>query len=398
MKNRTKLTAAVFAFALGLSACQQKEQTETQETGETATTNQPTAIMRVTKESLGKLADNTDVEMYTLRNKNGVTVKITNYGAIVTSIQVPDKNGTLGEVVLGFDNVQGYLTDQYLKSGPYFGAVVGRYGNRIAKGKFTLDGKPYTLAVNNGPNHLHGGVKGFDKRVWQAKEIEGDTTGKLHLMYRSAAGEEGYPGNLQVSVTYNLMDNDELRMTYQATTDQPTIVNLTNHSYFHLAQESAPTILEHQLTLNADRFVAVDKTLIPTGELKPVKGTPFDFTTPHAIGERIGKVEGGYDHTWVLNRNGSNEELFLGAKVVAPSSGRVMEVLTDQPGVQFYTGNFLDATFNGHGDRTYVKNYGFCLETQHFPDSPNQPKFPSVVLRPGESYKSTTVYRFSVQQ
>ncbi len=389
--------AAVLASALMLPACRQNTGSETQETADT-TTNQPTATMKVTRESLGTLTGNAEVEMYTLRNTSGATVKITNYGAIVTSIQMPDKNGNFGEVVLGFGNVKDYLTNDYLSSGPYFGAVVGRYGNRIAKGRFSLEGQQYTLATNNGPNHLHGGLKGFDKKVWQAQKIQGDTTAKLHLMYRSPDGEEGYPGTLQTSVTYTLTDNNELRIEYQATTDKPTIVNLTNHSYFNLAQDSAANVLDHQVTINAGRYVAVDKTLIPTGQLPSVKGTPMDFTTPHAIGERIGKVEGGYDHTWVFDRTGSDGDLFLGARVVAPASGRVMEVLTDQPGVQFYTGNFLNGTFRGHGGRTYVKNYGFCLETQHFPDSPNQPGFPSVVLRPGTSYQTTTVYRFSVQQ
>jgi aldose 1-epimerase len=399
MRNKTNIAAAVLACLLGLSACQQKNQNETGETGAAGdtTSNQPTATMNISKESLGTLADSTEVELYTLRNNNGATVKITNYGAIVTSIQVPDKNGNSGEVVLGFDQVQGYLTKEYLASGPYFGSVVGRYGNRIAKGKFSLEGKQYTLAVNNGPNHLHGGLKGFDKRVWQAKPLEGDTTAKLHLTYLSKDGEEGYPGNLQVSVTYTLTNNNELRIEYQASSDKPTVVNLTNHSYFNLAYGAAPNVLDHQVTLNADRFVAVDNTLIPTGDLKPVKGTPFDFTTAHSIGERIGQVEGGYDHTWVFSRSGG-EDMFLGARVVAPATGRVMEVLTDQPGVQFYTGNFLNGTFKGHGGQTYVKHYGFCLETQHFPDSPNQSKFPSVVLRPGETYRTATMYRFSVQK
>jgi aldose 1-epimerase len=409
MNNSLKTAAAVLAFALGLSACQQNKPQETGETGSagdtTAATNQPTVGMNnnISKESLGTLADSTEVELYTLRNANGATVQITNYGAIVTSIQMPDKTGKPGEVVLGFDQVQGYLTKDYLASGPYFGAVVGRYGNRIAKGRFSLEGNTYKLAVNNGPNHLHGGLKGFDKRVWTAKPLDSDTITKLHLTYLSKDGEEGYPGNLQVSVTYTLTNNNELRMEYQASTDKPTVVNLTNHSYFNLAQGADPNVLNHQVTLNADRFVAVDETLIPTGDLKPVKGTPFDFTAPHAIGERIGQVEGGYDHTWVFSRNGGSAgggdgDLFLGARVVAPSTGRVMEVLTDQPGVQFYTGNFLNGTFKGHGGQTYVKHYGFCLETQHFPDSPNQRKFPSVVLRPGETYRTVTVYRFSVQQ
>lgn len=405
MKNCLKTAAAVLAFALGLSACQQNKQ-ETGETADSTTaTNQPTVGMNnnISKESLGTLADSTEVELYTLRNTSGATVKITNYGAIVTSIQMPDKTGQVGEVVLGFDQVQGYLTKEYLATGPYFGSVVGRYGNRIAKGRFSLEGKQYKLAVNNGPNHLHGGLKGFDKRVWTARPLDSDTITKLHLTYLSKDGEEGYPGNLQVSVTYTLTNNNELRMEYQASTDKPTVVNLTNHSYFNLAQGAAPNVLDHQVTLNADRYVAVNETLIPTGDLKPVKGTPFDFTTPHAIGERIGKVEGGYDHTWVFSRNGGKAgggdgDLFLGARVVAPSTGRVMEVLTDQPGVQFYTGNFLNGTFKGHGDQTYVKHYGFCLETQHFPDSPNQSKFPSVVLRPGETYRTVTVYRFSTQQ
>jgi len=328
--------------------------------------------------------------LYTLTNGKGMTVKITNYGGIVTSIVVPDSAGNPGDVVLGFDSLSGYLQQGV----PYFGALVGRYGNRIAKGSFKLDGKEYKLATNNGPNHLHGGIKGFDKVVWQAEEVNNGQEPGLKLTYQSKDGEEGYPGNLSVTVVYTLTQNSELKIDYTATTDKATPVNLTNHSYFNLAAGKAENALQHQITINADRYTVVDASLIPTGELRPVKGTPFDFTSTHSIGERIGQVEGGYDHNFVLSAaQGSSAPV---VRVSEPTSGRVMEVYTDQPGVQFYSGNFLDGSLTGKGGKKYVKHYGFCLETQHFPDSPNQPKFPSTILKPGETYHTVTTYKFSV--
>jgi len=333
------------------------------------------------------------VELYTLTNSKGVTAAITNYGGILVSLKVPDRAGQLADVVLGFDTLDGYL-----KGHPYFGAIIGRYGNRIAKARFTLNGVEYRLAPNEGENSLHGGIKGFDKAVWTAKEIDGGKA--LELSYLSKDGEEGFPGNLAVKVTYSLNDENELKIDYTATTDKDTVVNLTNHSYFNLAGQGEGDVLDHVVTINADRFTPVDSKLIPTGELRSVAGTPFDFRTPHRIGERINDRDEqlilgrGYDHNFVLNRTG--EGLALAARVVEPKTGRVMEVLTTEPGMQFYTGNFLDS-ITGKGGKVYKQRYGFCLETQHFPDSPNKPEFPSVVLKPGQEYRSTTIYRFSVE-
>ncbi|OUJ71681.1 galactose mutarotase [Hymenobacter crusticola] len=348
--------------------------------------------------SFGKTTDGQEVQLYTLTNAHGLKATISTYGGTVTSLQVPDKAGKLGNIVLGFDNVSGYQSPAFLKSGPYFGALIGRYGNRIKGGKFTLDGKEYTLAKNNGPNSLHGGKKGFDKVIWAAEPVASATDGQaLKLTYLSKDGEEGYPGNLSVTVVYTLTDSDELKIDYTAKTDKATPVNLTNHSYFNLGYGQDKDVLGHEVTLPADRYTVVDETLIPTGELKPVKGTPFDFTTSHTIGERIAQVPGGYDHNWVLN-NASGSGMHPAATVYEPTSGRTLEVTTTEPGVQFYTGNFLDGTLKGTGDVTYGKHYGFCLETQHFPDSPNQPKFPSTVLKPGDTLHSTTVYRFGVRK
>jgi len=337
----------------------------------------------VNKQSFG------NADLYTLTNKNGVECAITNFGGRVVSLKVPDRAGRMADVVLGFDKLDGYL-----QKNPYFGSLVGRYGNRIAKGKFTLDGREYTLARNNGENALHGGLKGFDSVYWEA-HVEG---GKLVLHYTSKDGEEGYPGTLETTVTYSLDDDNALRIDYFAATDKPTVLNLTNHSYFNLAGQGEGDILSHRVKLNADRFTPVDAGLIPTGELRPVEGTPFDFRQPAEIGARVNdpdeqlKLGGGYDHNFVVN--GQAGTLRPAAEVTEPKSGRVMEVLTTEPGVQFYIGNFLDGTLTGKGGKVYQKRYGFCLETQHFPDSPNQPKFPSVVLRPGERFQSTTVYRF----
>jgi aldose 1-epimerase len=349
-----------------------------------------------TATSFGTTSAGATVQLYTLQNSHGAQATISNYGGILTSMLVPDKNGNLGDVVLGFDSLAGYTDAVYTREMPFFGALIGRYGNRIRLGKFSLDGKEYTLPINNAPNSLHGGPEGFHVRVWDAEpgtSAEGQT---LTLTYQSQDGEEGYPGNLHVTVVYTLTEANGLRIEYTATTDQPTVLNLTNHSYFNLNYGHDDTILGHELTLHADRYTPVDDTQIPTGELKPVQGTPFDFTTPHAIGERIAQVPGGYDHNWVLAdelRSGAE----LAATVYEPVSGRMMEVHTDQPGVQFYAGNFLNGSLTGKGGVSYGKNYGFALETQHFPDSPNQPAFPSTVLRPGETFRSTTEYRFSVR-
>ena len=346
-----------------------------------------TAKMSIIKSNFGKTKEGQSVDLYTLTNANGMTIKITNYGGIVTSLKVPDKNGQWDDVVLGFDSLE-----KYLEGHPYFGALIGRYGNRIAKGKFTLNGTEYQLAANNGENHLHGGIKGFDKVVWNAEIVKKENEVGIKLNYLSKDGEEGYPGNLSVAVIYTLSNNNELKILYEAETDKPTPVNLTHHSYFNLKGAGNGDILGHLLTIHADRFTPVDDGLIPTGELKSVKDTPMDFTVPKAIGERIDRVKGGYDHNYVLN--GWDGSLKRVAKVVEPLSGRVMEVWTTEPGLQFYSGNFLDGTITGKDGKVYNKHYGFCLETQHFPDSPNKPQFPSTILEPGEKYTHTTVYRF----
>jgi len=354
-----------------------------------------TAKGTITKADFGKTADGTPVQIYTLRNSKGMEASIMTYGGIVTSLKTPDRNGKFGDVVLGYDNLDGYL-----KSTPYFGALIGRYGNRIAKGKFSLDGVEYTLATNNVPNHLHGGLKGFDKVVWTVDEAEvGEHGPKLALTYLSKDGEEGYPGNLTVHATYTVTEDNALQVKFKATTDKNTVVNLTHHSYFNL--RGSGDILDHVVTINADKFTPVDGGLIPTGELRPVAGTPFDFTAPHSVGERIGatdeqlKLGGGYDHNWVLNKK--SNEMSLAARVHEPTSGRTMEVWTTQPATQFYTGNFLDGTITGKNGWTYQLRNGFCFEPQHYPDSPNHPAFPTTELKPGETYKSTIAYKFSAE-
>ena len=348
----------------------------------------------IEKKDFGRTADGTPVELYVLKNGNGVTAKVTTYGAILTELDVPDKDGKPANVVLGFDDLKGYLAGH-----PFFGATVGRVANRIAKGKFTLDGKEYTLAVNNGPNALHGGLKGLDKKVWKAEPKQEADRVSVKFTCQSPDGEEGYPGTLDVSVTYTLTNANELRIDYAATTDKATPVNLSNHSYFNLAGADEPgDILGHEMMIAADNFTPTDKTLIPTGEIKPVKGTVMDFTEPHPIGAKIEELKsfpGGYDHNYVLN--GGGKSLALAARVRDPKTGRVMEMSTTEPGVQFYTGNFLDGKLKGKGGVPYGKYHGFCLEAQHFPDSVNHPNFPSVILRPGETYKQTTVYKFSTQ-
>lgn len=346
----------------------------------------------------GTTPDGKSVMLYTLRNAAGMEAKITNYGGIIVSLTAPDKNGAYADVVLGYDSLAGYI-----RVTPYFGALIGRYGNRIGKGQFTLDGTAYQLTVNDGANHLHGGTVGFDKVVWDAKQVTTADGPGLVLTYVSKDGEEGYPGTLTATVTYTLKANNELVMDFAATTDKPTIVNLTAHSYFNLAgATSGKSILDHLMMIDADRYTPVDNGLITTGELKDVTGSPMDFRTPTAIGARIGADDpqlhlgpGGYDHNWVLNSGGKS--LAVNARVVEPVSGRVLEVLSDQPGVQFYSGNFLDGTIVGKGGVKYEFRHGFCLEPQHFPDSPNKPSFPSVRLDPGQKYSATIAYRFSVK-
>jgi len=348
----------------------------------------------IKKQPFGKTADQEAVDLYTLTNANGVEVAIMTYGGTVVSLKVPDRTGKMTDVVLGYESLEGYL-----KSSPYFGCIVGRYGNRIAKGAFSLNGHQYTLPKNDGENTLHGGIKAFDKVVWKASEVKSKTGVGLSLSYTSKDGEEGFPGNLSVRVVYTLTNKNELKIDYSATTDKITVINLTHHSYFNLAGEGS--ILNHEMMINADRFTPVDSGLIPTGELRSVKGGPLDFTKPARIGARIDEqneqlvLGRGYDHNWVLNNN--TGRLALAARAYEPASGRVMEVYTTEPGLQFYTGNFLDGSITGKGGQVYKKRYGFCLETQHFPDSPNKPNFPSTVLKPGQKYQSTTVYKFSVK-
>ncbi len=347
--------------------------------------------MTIPRQSFGTAPDGTPVELFTLRNAAGVEARISNYGGIVVSLETPDRKGVFGDVVLGYDQIDGYH-----KASPYFGCLVGRYGNRIARGRFTLDGQTYTLATNNYPNALHGGVRGFDKRVWTPKPVVTPSGPSLELTYVSADGEEGYPGTLTVKVVYTLTADNGLRLDYTATTDKATVVNLTQHSYFNLAGKG--DILGHVVEMPADRYTPVDSTLIPTGVLPSVAGTPFDFRQPTAIGARINqpdeqlKFGGGYDHNWVFTKRAG--DLTLLARVTEPTSGRVLEVLSTEPALQFYTGNFLDGTITGKGGWTYQFRNGFCMEPQHYPDSPNQPNFPSVVLRPGETYRNTIVYRF----
>jgi aldose 1-epimerase len=352
----------------------------------------------ITKADFGATTSGQAVEIYTLRNPHGAEARILTYGGIVQSLCVPDKNGQFADVVLGYDHLQGYL-DQT----PYFGALIGRYGNRIGGAKFTLADKTYSLAANNGPNSLHGGLVGFDKVVWTARPMATAHGPSLVLTYFSQDGEEGFPGNLAVTAIYTLTDKNELKLEFTATTDQPTICNLTHHSYFNLAGQGNGDILNHLVHINADRFTPVDSTLIPTGELRPVAGTPFDFRQPVAIGARINdpndeqiKFAGGYDDNWVLNQP-APKVLSLATSVHEPTTGRTMEVWTTAPGIQFYTGNFLDGTITGKGGKVYPRRCAFCMEPQHFPDSPNQPHFPTTELKPGQTYRHTIVYKFSVE-
>jgi aldose 1-epimerase len=352
----------------------------------------PSGPVQVSRRSFGQSPDGKEVSLFSLRNSKGAEALICNYGGIVTSLKVPDRNGTLGDVVLGYDNLADYIKDS-----PYFGALIGRYGNRIARGKFTLDGKEYTLVTNNYPNALHGGRKGFDKVVWEPTVLTGPEGPGLKLTYLSKDGEEGYPGNLSVTVVYTLTEDNALKVEYTASTDKDTVVNLTQHSYFNLAGKDS--ILNHAVMIPADKFTPVDSTLIPTGELRPVEGTPFDFRTPTVIGARIKqddeqlKFGGGYDHNWVINK--PMGEMGLMARVTEPTTGRVMEVLSTEPGLQFYSGNFLDGTLKGKGGWVYQFRSAFAMEPQHFPDSPNKPEFPSVVLKPGQVYHNAIIYKFS---
>lgn len=390
---RPAVAAAVLAAASLLAACAAGDENAA------PTPDAESSVMpSVTRSPFGITREGDPVDVYTLTNAHGVEVRAMTYGGIILSLKVPDREGRLGDVVLGYRDVAGYLEET-----PYFGAIIGRYGNRIGGARFQLDGATYELAANNGPNHLHGGVRGFDKVVWRAEPFT--TADGVGVRFRRASpdGEEGYPGNLDVEVTYTLNDADELAFEYRATTDKATPVNLTQHSYFNLAGHAGGDVLGHRLRLNAERYTPVDEGLIPTGELAPVEGTPFDFRAPHAIGERIAsdheqiRFGGGYDHNFVLNREGAADgELVLAARVEEPVSGRTLEVLTTEPGIQFYSGNFLDGSITGKEGAVYAHRNGFCLETQHFPDSPNQPAFPSTILRPGEEYRSRTVLRFGV--
>ena len=363
--------------------------------GEKKTSTVAVVPVTVSIAPFGVLPSGDSVHVFTLTNANGIELRAIDYGGLVISLKTPDKTGALSDIVLGYDNIDGYL-----KSTPYFGALVGRYGNRIARGKFTVDGATYTLAVNNGVNALHGGRKGFDKVMWQAESSQDSAGAHVAFSYVSKDGEEGYPGTLKARVMYTLTNANEFAIEYHATTDKATPINLTQHSYFNLA--GGGDVLAHQLSLNADAFTPVDSTLIPTGVLQPVASTPFDFRKPTAIGAHINdvdaqlKIAGGYDHNFVINRAAGDTSLVHTARVVEPTTGRTLDVATTEPGVQFYTGNFLDGSITGKGGHVYQHRNGFCLETQHFPNSPNQPSFPSTILTPGATYHTRTVYTFGV--
>lgn len=350
----------------------------------------------ITQKSFGRLSNGSEVTLYTLTNQNETSVSIINYGAIVTHLCVKDRNGDMADIVLGYNSIEGYEKDSF-----YLGAIVGRYGNRIAKGQFELNGRKYQLTINDGPNHLHGGKKAFHNSLWKAEAKETEAGSAVILSLSSSDGEEGYPGNIQIMVTYTLTEADELKIDYSADTDAPTIINPTHHSYFNLSGDGSQTILDHELTIFAERFTPADNTAIPTGELRAVKNSPMDFTHATAIGERIEaddeqiKFGGGYDHNWVIDQyNGSVRKA---ASVFDPKSGRVMDVFTDQAGMQFYSGNYLNGKAVGKDGKTLNKRTGLCLETQNFPDAPNKPGFPSAVLEPGTTYKQTTIYQFSTR-
>jgi len=382
-KNQSRYVyMALVLMALTLGSCAQEKKG---------------SVMNVTKSDFGKTPAGEQVDLYTLTNANGLECRIITWGGTLVSLKVPDREGKLGDILLGHDSLDGYLSHD---TSPYFGALIGRYGNRIGKGRFSIDGTEYTLATNNGKNHLHGGVVGFDQKVWSAESITGDKEVSLTLTYTSPDGEEGYPGNLACTVVYSLTNDNELRIDYQATTDKATVCNLTNHSYYNFTG-AARDILDHELMINGNHTTPVDEGLIPTGELAPVAGTPFDFTSPKAIGKDIDANDlqigygPGFDHNWVLNKQGS--ELSLAAEVYESTTGRVMTIHTTEPSIQFYAGNFLDGTITGKGGKVYPRRFAFCLETQHSPDSPNNPEWPTVILRPGEVYKTSTVQTFSVR-
>jgi len=381
MKNH--LLQTVFIAVIAMASCKSDKKEEKSE--------EP--VQTISSESFGFTQDSTEVKKFTLTNKNGLNMEVITYGAIITSLETPDKEGKLEDIVLGYNDLQSYV-----KNNPYFGAVVGRYGNRIADAKFSIDDSVYTLAANNGKNHLHGGIKGFDKVVWEASEINDENGVGLKLTYTSVDGEEGYPGNLDVSVFYTLNNDDELEVQYHAKTDKKTVVNLTQHTYFNLTGMEE-NILNHEVMINASSITPVDSTLIPTGEFMPVENTSFDFTTAKKVGKDINadhqqiKFGNGYDHNWVLNE--SEEKMTHAATLSEPKSGRIVEVYTTEPGIQFYTGNFLDGSITGKEGVVYGYRHGLCLETQHYPDSPNQPDFPSTVLNPNEEYLTVTKFKFT---
>ncbi|WP_338359452.1 aldose epimerase family protein [Yeosuana marina] len=393
-----KMLAFLCVISVSYSSIQCKNNNKKQES---VMPQEKTNLVTISKEEFGKTPDSVSIERYTLKNEKGMEVSIMTYGGIITSLKVPNKDHKIEDVVLGFDSLSGYTNPSYVNACPFFGALIGRYGNRIAKGEFALNGTEYKLATNDGPNHLHGGVKGFDKVVWNASEVKSDSTASLVLSYLSKDMEEGYPGNLNTKVTYTLNNNNELQVVYEATTDKQTIVNLTQHSYFNLSGDFSKPILDNEVTINADKFVPVDATLIPTGELKDVADTPFDFRKAKTIGKDIEddneqlKRGKGFDHCWVLNDQ--NEGMRFAASAYEPTSGRLLEVYTDEPGIQLYTGNFLDGTLPSKQGGTYGHRTGLCLETEHYPDSPNQKDFPSVVLNPGEKYETKTTFKFLVK-
>ncbi|NEW77891.1 MAG: galactose mutarotase [Gelidibacter sp.] len=385
-----------FAIMLFASLNIQCKGNQKDDKSEKETDIQKMEITSIEKSAYGTTPEGESVDKYTLKNQKGMEVDVITYGGIITSLKAPNKNGLYEDVVLGYDSLA-----HYTKNNPYFGAIIGRYGNRIAKGKFPLDGTEYKLETNDGSNHLHGGVKGFDKVVWTAVAIKGDSTASLKLTYLSKDMEEGYPGNMTAVVTYTLTNDNTLEVLYEATTNKKTIVNLTQHSYFNLSADFSKTILDHEITINADTYIPVDATLIPTGKLADVTNTPFDFRVAKMIGKDIQAKDDqlkkglGYDHCWVLNNQ--NKGFKLAAAAYHPESGRMLEIYTDEPGIQFYTGNFLDGTLPSKNGGTYAYRTGFCLETQHYPDSPNQKDFPSTVLNPGEKYTTKTSFKFSVK-
>ncbi|WP_439130094.1 aldose epimerase family protein [Polaribacter sp.] len=382
----------IIVLCLGISCKNQKKENTTEKSKSMVAEN-----LAIVKSEFGKTKEGTAIENYTLKNKNGVELNVITYGGRITSLKVPNKNGKLENVVLGHDTMEGYLR----ADNPFFGALIGRYGNRIAKGKFSLNGEEYTLATNDGSNHLHGGVNGFDRVIWTAIPMEGKENSSLKLTYLSKDGEEGYPGNLEVTVIYTLTKDNSVEVAYQATTDKSTVVNLTQHAYFNLTGDFSKDILNHDVVIDADTYLPVDATLIPTGEIRKVEGTPFDFNSSKKVGKEINatneqlKRGKGYDHCWVLN--GDNGEMRFVASAYDGTSGRFMEIHSEEPAIQFYTGNFLDGSLPMPNGGTYAHRTGFCLETQHYPDSPNQEKFPSTVLNPGETYSTKTIFKFSVK-